>query len=407
MRTQRKSKRGTAIWITWTLTLCCFASQTSGHSGTPENAALLYYQACIARSGLPLPRGLDPVLKGADPDDEMKKLLSEESYRLVIELTIAATRIRDCDWGLWVSGHWSPGGVLDHCPESLGRILSAHATVLAANGQYSEAVAVVAAMRRLSRHIGDATYLMWVSSVTVDNLAFGVAQYVLRTMPLDIDLLSRIESGLSHDKGPQWHARETLTRWYEMELASLRSLIRQRADWREALIAELETYSMGKDGTAKRLIRSATEPEQIIDHVEGVYKQFLDSAIVTIESDQSYQAKQEQIAGLRERVIADIQAGDVIALVAGAIGPIEAYYRLHINRLALARAVQAAISVYRIKATTGQLPMSLPTGLPEDPYSGQDFQYHVTDEGFSLSCRAPAAEWGIDNEPRSFDFKIP
>jgi hypothetical protein len=74
--------------------------------------------------------------------------------------------------------------------------------------------------------------------------------------------------------------------------------------------------------------------------------------------------------------------------------------------LAHAHAVQAAIPVYRVKATTGQLPRELPGGLPKDPYSGEDFEYRVTDEGFSLACRGLAIDWSDDNEPRRFDFRV-
>ena len=84
----------------------------------------------------------------------------------------------------------------------------------------------------------------------------------------------------------------------------------------------------------------------------------------------------------------------------------EPYYRLHVNGLAPAHAVQAAIRVCRVKAKTGWLPRKLPAGLPKDPYSGEDFEYRVTDEGFSLTCRVLAIRWSDDNKPRQFDFCV-
>jgi len=55
-----------------------------------------------------------------------------------------------------------------------------------------------------------------------------------------------------------------------------------------------------------------------------------------------------------------------------------------------------------LSATTDRLPLTLPAGLPKDPCSSQDFHYHVTDEGFSLTCRAPAIDWGQENNPGRF-----
>jgi hypothetical protein len=393
------------MWVVGGLILCGFSGEVLAQPGTPDNAALLYYQACLARSGLALPWGLDKVQNETDLAEEAK-LLSGQKYRLVIDLTMAGTRIPECDWGLWVSGRWPPDRALGSHVMSLGRVLSAQATILATNGQYSGAIETIAAMRRLSRHIGDDTYIMWASSFTVDSLILGVAQYLLGRMPPDADRLKSLESELADDKGPQWQPTETLTKWYDIQVASLQASIDQYSDWKEAFRTELEGYRMREGDTAEKLIESATAPEQVFDHVRQVHKRFFDSVMAVLESDESYHAKHKQIVQLKEELVADMEAGDAIILVAGAIGFVEPYYRLHVNKLALAHAVKAAIPIYRIKATTGQLPPSLPAGLSKDPYSGQDFEYHVTDEGFSLTCRALAIDWGEENNPRRFDFRI-
>ena len=65
-------------------------------------------------------------------------------------------------------------------------------------------------------------------------------------------------------------------------------------------------------------------------------------------------------------------------------------------------ALDAALAVYLIEAQAGQLPETLPDGLPGDPFSGEDFEYQVTDEGFSLRCRVSTPERPISH----FDFKI-
>jgi hypothetical protein len=43
-----------------------------------------------------------------------------------------------------------------------------------------------------------------------------------------------------------------------------------------------------------------------------------------------------------------------------------------------------AVEIYLIKARTGQLPATLPKGLPRAPYTGSEFEYAKTDDGFVL-----------------------
>lgn len=57
--------------------------------------------------------------------------------------------------------------------------------------------------------------------------------------------------------------------------------------------------------------------------------------------------------------------------------------RTHFN------ALQAAIELYLIKYRTGQLPDQLPTGLPQDLFSNQNFAYQRKGKSFTLRCQAP------------------
>lgn len=75
-------------------------------------------------------------------------------------------------------------------------------------------------------------------------------------------------------------------------------------------------------------------------------------------------------------------------------------------RIFAVRAVQAAIAVYLIKAKTGQLPQTLPADLPKDPYSGNDFEYQVTERGFILRCRAVFGGQTLHGELPQFEFQV-
>jgi hypothetical protein len=59
---------------------------------------------------------------------------------------------------------------------------------------------------------------------------------------------------------------------------------------------------------------------------------------------------------------------------------------------ALVNNIRAAVGIYLIFAKTGRLPEKLPEHLPKDPFTGEDFIYRITDEGFVL-------DYGAENIP--------
>ena len=50
-------------------------------------------------------------------------------------------------------------------------------------------------------------------------------------------------------------------------------------------------------------------------------------------------------------------------------------------------AIIAGIEILLDRASTGQLPDALPSGLPKDAFSVRDFEYEKTKDGFVLRCR--------------------
>jgi hypothetical protein len=50
-------------------------------------------------------------------------------------------------------------------------------------------------------------------------------------------------------------------------------------------------------------------------------------------------------------------------------------------------AVKTALELYIVKAKTGQLPDALIDNMPRDLFSGEDFKYEKTKDGFVLRCQ--------------------
>jgi hypothetical protein len=65
-----------------------------------------------------------------------------------------------------------------------------------------------------------------------------------------------------------------------------------------------------------------------------------------------------------------------------------------VSRTAHVNIIKVAVKLYLIMAKTGRLPEELPGDLPKDPYTGLDFLYEITDNGFVLGCRSDVFKTG-------------
>jgi hypothetical protein len=63
----------------------------------------------------------------------------------------------------------------------------------------------------------------------------------------------------------------------------------------------------------------------------------------------------------------------------------------------------AGIEILLDRAGTGKLPNALPSGLPKDAFSGKDFEYEKTKDGFILRCRGRASD---KDEINQYEFKL-
>ena len=62
------------------------------------------------------------------------------------------------------------------------------------------------------------------------------------------------------------------------------------------------------------------------------------------------------------------------------------FYDFQVEQEAWINGIKTAVEVYLVLAKTGKLPEKLPDHLPKDPFTGKDFGYEITDEGFALRC---------------------
>lgn len=403
-------------------------------SGLPQNAALVYYQTYVLGSEfLKPPAGFDPSLSTtAEPDSDPNKTITSfvrsPDYQFLIELVTAASKLPQCDWGLVRRQRLNIPFVVIGQVSGLSRFLIVQAKVSACDGQYRAALENALTLRRVARHLGDDTLHMSIQAESTNALAFDLIRYVLGKMPPDAETITWLQEQLAVGGEMEWRPRETLTKWIDWEVrclqgspdvlaAAMRSpafrkktegltgdqvLERARHAWEEVFksvldVLESETSPLDKSRALRQLAMKASAKmagaEAILEVWDG-------------ETPPPEEKEPEiQRLMLEQR---DNPARDPMLLMGDLVAAVELYSRLAYPH-ARARAVQAAIGLYLIKAKTGQLPQTLPADLPKDPHTGKDFEYQVTERGFILRCGARFAAYGgygPNPEPLQFEFQV-
>jgi hypothetical protein len=348
----------------------------------PDNAALLYYQAFLL---LPDPNMnlINPVLDGAEPDEKVREYI--EHAHKAIELAEAAAKIPGCTWGMIYSqGLGANLPQLEQC-HYLTNILNVEARILTADGEYHAALEKCLTIHRLAQHIGSDALLSYVLSLDVDTNAQNCIKYILGIMPSDIDILIWLQNQLFLWQGSSLTLTQlahTLEMDFQLKLQSIRinpttiSLIRDQL-----------MQNPGSIGNADYILNLTDE--DIVVLAGEPYNDFLNSVIRVLGSEMPYEEKYTELQSLTEDLEAECSSYPaVVQLVICCADCVLPLYSQNIRQISRMNALRAAVEIYIILSQTGRIPETLPANLPKDPFSGQDFEYEITENGFILRCRA-------------------
>ncbi len=143
----------------------------------------------------------------------------------------------------------------------------------------------------------------------------------------------------------------------------------------------------GSNGNADYVLNLTDE--DIVILAGEPYDDFLNSVIRVLGSEMPYEEKYTELQRLTEDLEAECSSYPaVVQIVICCADCVLPLYSQSVQLISRMNALRAAVEIYIISAQTGQLPETLPANLPKDPFSGQDFEYEITDEGFILRCRA-------------------
>jgi hypothetical protein len=329
------------------------------------------------------------LMHGYTPNEKMRKYLGD--CRQSIELAQAASKLTKCDWGIQYSL-----GLACTLPKptemrQFNFMLRADALLLAADGDFHAAFERCLLIRRFAYHVGDDAVILYIMANSIDNSAINCIQFLLGKMKPDVKTLIWLKKQLLREERLNISYKRALEIDFGMSLKSLHlkfsDVLRKQAE----------------KNTEKNILNLTAE--DLIERGRLLCSSFLNSSFQVIDNNMPYTEKYQELQRLTDKLKKD--AGfdpGALGLIMSCAKQILNIYKIQLRNRANFDALKAAIEIYLIKAETGQLPQVLPNGLPKDPYSGEDFEYKITDDGFVLRCRVKPVN---ESQARQYEFKVP
>ncbi|MHC4229519.1 MAG: hypothetical protein ACYSW0_18975 [Planctomycetota bacterium] len=347
---------------------------------TADNAALLYYQAFLLRPE-PNEAMKYEIYPSTEPTRQIRTYLGH--CLPMIEIVETASRIPGCIWGVWPEGgpSWAP------LRRNIGLIVSillVDAETLAADGHYRVALERCLTVRRLARHVSEDSAL-YRHGTGPDTLALSTIRSILSVMPPDADIVTWLRGQFTVVPGPRLSYAKTLRGRVRVELYDMRTNPDFLRQCKDSAVREAEGQQ------AKEDVRNLTDKKFLSRVREGLAR-FTDSILRILDSEMTYEQKLAQMHELVDEKMKDDTTDPVIKGIIGSDGvnikgQINVTYPPQVAHAAHVNGTRAAVEMYLILAKTGQLPEKLPSYLPKDPFTGRDFGYEITKEGFTLRCQ--------------------
>jgi len=360
----------------------------------PDNAAVLYYKAflILQEPSVDVKKMMTDLRYGMiKPNDEIRQYLQDNRH--AIEFAETAAGVRDCDWGYDISKGF------DVMLPELSKIrmtaflLTAKAQTLAEEGDYKAALGKCLTIHRMARHLGDRMLISYLVGNSLNGLANNRIGEILSGMPDDDETLVWLKNQLYEITSRANTLKAAMNSEREVAFQQIR---------KENIGTILDSLGDGTDGMSKDDIEKIRNgDEEFFRASREYYSNYVTS--VQLALDLPYPQSHQQLKALSEK--AEKQAADnPAAILSAALWPaVTRICTLDVKAGTHFNALKTAIDVYIARAKTGRLPETLPAGLPRDLFSGKDFEYEKTRDGFILRCQGKDLD---KDEIFQYDFKV-
>jgi hypothetical protein len=362
-----------------------------------DNAALFYYQAFMLYEDPNddmLKMVLDVALRQTAPNTEVKEFIKFiNSSRYAIDLATTAADLPNCNWGLDYSrGMALQLPHLNSC-RRLSQFVFADARILAARGDYKSAFSRCVTGKKFARHVSDRPIITYMVAVAINAMADKCLQNILADMTDEPETLTRLKDQLAELE----KTRYSLKPCFDYEAQATAGFMTKQQIEKSMLFENLGC----SDELAKIAERFEAADEQFFVRSRDYYRQHVSAlkSCFDLPYPEAYAKLKELTEKVKKEAIKEPEAA-LAGLFLPAFRPL---YMVDLRDKNQTDAVRVAIDVYIIKAKTGRLPGSLPTGSPKDLFSGEDFEYQKTSDGFVLRCRGKDLQ---KDKIHEYEFKV-
>jgi hypothetical protein len=355
-----------------------------------DNAALLYYQAfCIYEK----------------PDDTMQDMIRElangriepnptitkyiESCRPAIKLAESAAELNKCDWGVTYSDGLDAQAAYLAQARNLTHIILADARIALKQADYDLAIQRCLTARKFGIDVGqDPLTVGFLVEKSIERISNRCIQDILSSGAMELKKVQHLKAQL--DKLDRRIKPLEFFLKVEQEVMAM-YMTPER-------IRQVLPLIDPKDD-ARKLILNADQ--EFCKRNLAYHTRFWDDVFPALELP--YQRAYSKVKELEKKANEDYKENPDATMTILLSPATWNIYNNGIQSRTLSNAVKTALEIYEIAARTGQLPDSLPAGLPKDLFSNKDFEYEKTADGFILRCRG---EDLVENKIHEYDFKV-
>jgi len=369
-------------------------TQSSGFAlpPDPDNAAFLYYQAFSLYEKPDKELVVDIAEGNINPDEMMIKRI--ELCRPAIEMASDAAKLVKCNWGLKYSDGLDMQVRYPGEAKRLVYTILADARIALIESNYSLAVQRYITARSMAVHVGqDPLNVGLIVEKTLEKVTNKCIQDFLSYETYDASLLLNLKTqlnGLENQKKP-------IEFYLEAEHEILKMYFSPKK------IQEVLTWVDEGDkscDSARELILNADET--FIQENESYNNKYWSEVFVALK--QPYRLAYEKISELKDSYQkVDCKDNPAVTLTKNFTPPVHRIYNRVIQSDTFSNAILTALELYIIGNQTGKLPDSLPEGLAKDLFSGGDFEYRKTEDGFVLRCQGEDLE---EHKVHEYEFKV-
>lgn len=357
----------------------------------PDNAAVLYYRASLNYNvNDTMKDKLSELIKGdIGIDEEIKDYV--QSNKIWIKQFVDAGEAPHCDWGI----DYSQGLATLMPPfaplRNMAKIVLAQAKITAESKDYKKSLDLCLSVHKAGNHIADGGLLIsHLVGISLNGTANQCIMDILPHISNNPEILIWLRGQVFDVSGKVPQMKTALNKDIRIFAQDIR---KEKADY----VLQLAGDNIPKEQA--QIIRQANETffkankEYLMEHLASLL------TAIDLPYPQSY----EQLVKLGERPGGEIKKNPhaiMTACLAPAVHKVvcmDLKARTHFN------ALKTALHLYVMKARVGRLPDALPEGMPKDLFSGKNFEYERTKDGFILRSQGKDL---AKNKIYEYEFKV-